>query len=366
MMQETRRFLSSKLGLALLFACLFAGSASAQKFKWLPQFPFNRNIEMKTLGGMQFWGDVAYCHGWRIQHNIFFKQHRLLDPDNCRHAWGTLEDCQKKLEEIKKEKKLPKMSGHAVILIHGIVRSSKSFSKLAASLKKEGYTVVSFDYPSTQVEITQSAEYLHKLIQSLEGIEKISFVVHSMGGLVVRCYLQEHSDERIERMVMMGVPNRGAELADILRNNMLFKVIFGPSGKQLGIDGGFIEKLPIPEFEFGVIAGARGKEKGYNPLVPGDDDGTVSLASTRLPGACDFTTVSSLHSFIVNDADAIAYTSHFLKTGKFRKVGDPQPIPREDEPATAGDGETESQGDAEKASGPTDGRCPRQPAGSSE
>ena len=87
---------------------------------------------------------MTFFRGWRIQHNTFFKQHRLLDPDNVRHASGTLEDCQKKLAEIKKDKKLPKMSGHAVILIHGIVRSSKSFSSMAKTLEKEGYTVVGF------------------------------------------------------------------------------------------------------------------------------------------------------------------------------------------------------------------------------
>ncbi len=261
---------------------------------------------------------------------MFFKQYRLLDPQNHRHASGTLEGCQKKLEEIKKEKKLPRMSGHAVILIHGIVRSSKSFSKLAEALKKDGYTVIGFDYPSTQVEISQSAEYLNQLIESLEGVEKISFVVHSMGGLLVRCYLEKHNDDRIERMVMLGVPNRGANMADIFKNILLFKMIFGPAGGQLGINGGYIDSLPTPEFDFGVIAGARGKDTGYNPLVPGDDDGTVSVESTRLPGACDFATVECLHSFLMNNADTITYTREFLKTGRFRAEGDPEPIPKED------------------------------------
>lgn len=311
----------------MLVAGLVQNPAAAQNFPWLPKLPIQTDIQMKTLGGMQFWGDVAWCHGWRIQHNVFFKQHRLLDPNNNRHFSGSLEDCQKKLEEIKKEKKLPKMSGHAVILIHGIIRSSKSFSKMADALKKDEYTVIGFDYPSTQVEITQSAEYLDQLIRSLEGVEKISFVVHSMGGLLVRCYLKEHKDERIERMVMLGVPNLGAKMADLLKNNVLFKMIFGPAGKQLCVNGGFIDCLPTPEFEFGIIAGCRGKETGYNPLVPGDDDGMVSVESTRLPGACDFATVPALHSFMMNHADTIAYTREFLRNGQFRKDGPKQPIP---------------------------------------
>ena len=158
----------------------------------------------------------------------------------------------------------------------------------------------------------------------------------------MRCYLDEHNDKRIERMVMMGVPNHGAEMADLLRSNVLFKLIFGPAGKQLGINEGFIKKLPVPEFEFGVIAGARGKPSGFNPVVPGDDDGTVSLASTKLPGACDFVTVACLHSFIMNNADAITYTSHFLKTGQFRKEGKPQPIPHEKKADSEKGGEQES------------------------
>lgn len=285
---------------------------------------------MKTLGGMQFWGDVAHFHGWRIQHNVFFKQYRLLDPNNHRHASGTLEACQKKLGDIKKEKNLPKMTGHAVILIHGIVRSSKSFSKMAETLRKDGYTVIGFDYPSTQVEISQSAEYLYQLLESLEGVEKVSFVVHSMGGLLVRCYLKDHKDERIERMVMLGVPNHGANMADILKNNLLFRLIFGPAGKQLGINGGYIDSLPTPEFEFGIIAGARGKDKGFNPLIPGDDDGTVSVESTCLAGASDFVTVQSLHSFMMSNADTITYTQNFLKSGQFKTDGEKRPILKKD------------------------------------
>ena len=340
-MRKCLKAASCNVWLLMLWGGLAVRPAVAQDFDWIPTFQLKQDWHMKTLGGIQFWGDVAYFQGWRIQHNVFFKQYRLLDPQNRRHASGTLEDCQKKLEEIKKEKKLPKMSGHAVILIHGIVRTSKSFSKMAEALKKEGYTVIGFDYPSTQVEISQSAEYLHQLLESLKGIEKISFVVHSMGGLLVRCYLRKHGDDRIERMVMLGVPNHGANMADIFKNILLFKMIFGPAGRQLGINGGFIDSLPTPEFEFGVIAGARGKESGYNPLIPGDDDGTVSVESTRLPGACDFATVQCLHSFMMNHADTIAYTREFLKTGRFRADGKPQPIPKEE-------GEMGRTGDREK------------------
>lgn len=291
-----------------------------------------RNFAMKTFGGRQYWADVLFFHDWRIQKNVFTNHHRLLDGKDFRHASGSLEKCRAELERIKKANKLPPMTGKAVVLVHGMVRSSKSFAKLRVRLQQEGYQVFAFDYPSTRVEIPKSAEFLHTTIGSLEGIDEINFVVHSMGGLVVRSYLAKHRDKRIRRMVMMGVPNLGAKLADRLKENLIYKTVFGPAGQQLHSDSeGLIAKLPTPDFEFGVLAGGKGTIAGYNPLIPGDDDGTVGVASTRLPGATDFATVRCLHSFLMSHNEATDYTVHFLMHGRFRKKGEPHPIPRRQE-----------------------------------
>ena len=42
------------------------------------------------------------------------------------------------LDEIKRERKLPKMSGEGVLLVHGITRSSKSMSGYREPLEKAG------------------------------------------------------------------------------------------------------------------------------------------------------------------------------------------------------------------------------------
>ncbi len=284
---------------------------------------------MKTMGGRQFWGDVEFFHDWRIQKNVFTGHCRLLDGNDVRHTWGSREECQKALEVQKRARKLPPMGGKAVVLIHGIIRSSKSFGPMRASLEQAGYKVFGFDYPSTQVPIPEAAEYLHECLQSLKGVEEINFVVHSMGGLVVRSYLSTHEDDRIRRMVMLGVPNKGAELADLLRQNFFFRAIYGPAGQQLVTDGqGLIARLPIPEFEFAVIAGARGDARGFNPLLAGDDDGTVRVDSTRLEGAADFNTVNCLHSLMMRDPNAIDQCLRFLRDGRLRADGPCQAIPR--------------------------------------
>lgn len=280
---------------------------------------------MKTLGGRQFWGDLAFYRGWRIQQNVVTKHCRLLDPKDKSIVSGSQEKCARRLAEIRREKQLPPMSGKAVILVHGIIRSSKSFFGMSEALQTAGYTVVPFDYPSTRVSIPDSAQYLRSTIESLEGIDEINFVVHSMGGLVVREYSRKDPDPRIGRMVMLGVPNLGAVMADRLKKNIFFKIVMGPAGQQL-ITGGLIANLPTPPFPFAVIAGGRGTLKGYNPIVPGDDDGTVSIQSTRLAGAADFATVRSLHSFLMNQPESIEMSVRFLQTGALRATGERRPI----------------------------------------
>lgn len=283
---------------------------------------------MKTFGGRQFWGDLAYFRGYRIQKSPVYNSIRLLDPKNYRLASGTLEECQDKLDEIKREKRLKPMDGRVVIMLHGIVRSSRSFDRMSAALTKADFTPIGFDYPSTRVTIPESAEFLHSFIESLDGVEEINFVVHSMGGLIVRAYLARHQDKRIKRMVMLGVPNNGANLASMFKKNILFRTILGPAGQQLVDDPeGLIANLPVPKFEFAIVAGGKNNKTGFNPLVPGDDDAIVAVESTKLPGAADFAVINGMHSFLARNARAIELTVNFFKTGKLHEIGNRNPIP---------------------------------------
>ena len=91
-----------------------------------------------------------------------------------------------------------------------------------------------------------------------------------------------------------------------------------------------------------MISGARGTPGGFNPLVPGDDDGTVALESTRLPGARDFLTVRAMHSFMMREQDVIDATVRFLKTGALRETGETEPVPMAETPPPAGEITNES------------------------
>jgi hypothetical protein len=294
-------------------------------------------LPMPTLGGKQFWADELFFHDWRIQRNVSNEQYRLLDGKDFRYASGTFEQCRAALEAIKQRKKLPPMSGKAVVVLHGLIRSRASMDSLCRYLhEKGGYTIFNVEYPSTQADIAEHARCLRKILENLTGIEEINFIGHSMGNIVIRHCLGDFArqdpmkqppneaaaDRRalrhFHRFVMLAPPNQGAELAVTFADNVLFKSFAGDAGQQLGRDWPELEKrLATPDFEFGIIAGGKANGKGYNPLLPGDNDGTITVASTRLPGARDSVVVPVLHSFIMDNAKAKELTLRFLQTGRF-------------------------------------------------
>jgi len=287
------------------------------------------------MGGKQFWGDELFFHGWHIQRNTLTDHCRLLDAANRRHAWGAFDECQTRLEQIKREQNLPPMRGKAVILLHGLFRSSRAMNEMADHLHaRGGYTVFSVTYPTTRSGVDGHAAALAGIVRRLDGIEEINFVGHSLGNLVIRHYLADETDpaqgkrpdERIKRIVMLGPPNNGAQMADSLGRLRIYPLVAGQSGVQIRDWQKHQSRFATPGCEFAIIAGGRGGEHGYNPLLRGDNDLVVSVETTRLPGAADFAVLPVVHTHIMDDPIAQQYTLRFLQSGYFIAADKRQPI----------------------------------------
>ncbi len=271
-------------------------------------------LPLPTLSGRQLWQDVAYHAGWRVQRHVWTGHYRLLDPDGWRHAWGGAIEVREQFEAVRGDPTISPSSDHLVVLVHGWGRTQGMFSDMKEALIAEGYDVLSLAYPSTRLSTVEHAAALTTLISDLRGVREVSFVTHSLGGIVLRKMLATRqgpeSAARLHRAVLIAAPNQGARLAEELQNFDPFHWVGGPVAAELTPER--LAALPAPSLPFITIAGARGTADGWNPLIPGDDDGVVALAETRLEGAEAHHVVPALHTFIVDHPRTIAITHAYL------------------------------------------------------
>ncbi len=273
------------------------------------------NLAFATMGGTQLWADEKLQNGWRIQRNEWTGHFRLLDVNNVRRAWGSYADCLRALKQSK--------AGHSqgrrlVLLVHGIGRGPATFGELPLKLRKAGYAAYAISYPSTRGSIQHHATQLERLLGRMQGYDEVSFVTHSMGGLVVRQLLAGNGAWKRQlkprRLVMIAPPSQGSIIARTLQPLLAYKLFYGVAGQQLTPKA--VRTLAVPNIPFAIIAGGRRNSSGYNPLVPGDDDGTVSVAETRLDGAFDFLVLPGLHGFIARSTMIEQPVVKFLDTGR--------------------------------------------------
>lgn len=213
----------------------------------------------------------------------------------------------------------------AVILLHGIGLNKWSMSFLSRKLKRAGYDTLNITYPSTKLSLDDIADwldasYMHPHLW--EAYSKIHFVTHSMGGLVARRYLNKFREtlnaDKIGRVVMLGTPNSGSEVADLMVKYFPpYKYFYGPAGQELATDIQ-AQNLDSAFFETGIIAGSGSWLYPVSTcVIKAPNDGRVAVERTKLPDMKDHITLKTSHSFMMYRKKVHTQILHFLKHGNF-------------------------------------------------
>lgn len=206
-----------------------------------------------------------------------------------------------------------------VVLLHGIFRSKNSMNKLERHFQEKSYRTLNIDYPSTKLSLTELADDVY--LQNKDVIEqasKVHFVGYSMGGLVVRVLINKHQPKNLGQVVLLATPNHGSEVADFLKNNFLYKWLYGPAGQQLITDQTKIKNhLGETNYNLGVLAGNQSIDPLSSLLIKGPNDGKVSIKSTYVKGMNDHMVIKANHTFFPSNKEVIYQTAFFIKQGEF-------------------------------------------------
>lgn len=275
-----------------------------------------------TFGGKQFWQDLFFYQGWRIQRNLVGR-FRLLDPWDIRRESGTLRKCQNAFVRYVDVYQILRQKDRAVILLHGWGRSKDMFDKMAKRIESEGLLPIGVNYPSLFKSSDVISSHLDMLLEDLRDVKELSFVAKGLGGLLLRKLLAKNGDWqkriKISKIVLIDSPRNDWGLISKIRKWRFGSKLLGPSMRLYEKES--ISKLPdLPQnIDIGVLTTWNPLLKWIMRIVPESWQKLFpSAKEAHIPYAKD---ISSSKYYMFNscaDKRVINACISFLKTGKFK------------------------------------------------
>nr|WP_315490555.1 alpha/beta fold hydrolase [uncultured Rhodoferax sp.] len=128
-----------------------------------------------------------------------------------------------------------------VVLVHGYVCNHRVWDTLAQGLRAQGHTVLAVNLEPLFTSIDKYVMPIEIAVMELcqqTGASQVALVGHSMGGLAIRSWMRTCGVERVARVVTLGTPHAGTQIAPGTRT---------PNGKQMGWQSAWLAELAASE-----------------------------------------------------------------------------------------------------------------------
>lgn len=184
---------------------------------------------------------------------------------------------------------------------------------MARTLHQAGFSTLNVPYPSTRRSIPELVSQLRPVIEDASKNRESLWLTHSLGGILARALLAEGVPPP-RRLAMLAPPNQGSEIVDFLGQARLPSLLLGPAGRDLGTQGA-PARLPDPpaSLDTMVVMGRRSSIPVFDRLLPGENDGIVSVSCGRFKGCRRFHVVDADHTFIQIHPDTIRLCLDFFQ-----------------------------------------------------
>jgi len=205
-----------------------------------------------------------------------------------------------------------------VILVPGLWMSGLQLTMIRRRLEADGaLRALFFTYPTIVGSMSDHVRRLRDWVHAHPS-ERLHFVGHSLGGLVILRALQVTDDLPPGRAVLLGSPLQGSRTAQRFARLPFGRALLGGALAEECIE--WSPREWSGRRDVGVIAGSMGVGIGrlFGALEDAHD-GTVMVEETRLPGAKDHIVVAASHTGLLLSAEVAAQTRHFLEHGEFSR-----------------------------------------------
>jgi pimeloyl-ACP methyl ester carboxylesterase len=203
-----------------------------------------------------------------------------------------------------------------VVYVHGLWMPGDEALLLRHRLAQEfALGLHSFRYSAATSTMSDITTRLTEFVREWPSPE-LHFVGHSLGGLVIHRLFERFPDQPAGRVVFLGTPCVGSRAAERAAR-------FAPVAHLMGQS--VAEELLQPRERRWTFARPLGIVAGTQPLGIGqfladfdeDNDGTVAVSETRMPGATDHLTLPVSHLGMLLSARVAHETGVFLTQGRF-------------------------------------------------
>jgi pimeloyl-ACP methyl ester carboxylesterase len=209
-------------------------------------------------------------------------------------------------------------STETIVIVHGLWMNPAVMCPLGCYLAVEGFKIKHFFYPSMRATVLENTQRLQKFQATILS-DTVHWVGHSLGGIIIRRLFKEFPEQRKGRIVTLGTPHQGSQVAKQLAKHKVGSWMLGGS-----LHEGLLGDIPMwqGQRELGSIVGTLSMGLGQMVTrLPYPNDGTVSVAECQLPYTTDYLELPVAHMSMLFSHQVAQQTAYFLRDGRFHHDG---------------------------------------------
>jgi pimeloyl-ACP methyl ester carboxylesterase len=206
----------------------------------------------------------------------------------------------------------------AAVFVHGLFLNGAEFTLLRRRIAAEhGFQCHRFSYPTVRGSMAATLEQLARFVERIDA-DRVHFIGHSLGGIVLSRYFEQEKDGRAGRVVLLGAPLGGSRSAQAVARHALLRRVIGPL-VAAELVGECAPRHWNGARELGLIAGTRPMGLGrFFARFDEECDGTVAVSETKLPGHEHHLTLRVSHMGMLVSAEVARHVGDFLEGGRFK------------------------------------------------